>query len=212
MEFKAAIFDFDGTLADSMWMWKKLAVSWAKKYGMVADDAFVNKIMYSTFEESVEYFIDNYNIDLNKSLKSWTVKALFMYLFKVREVKGAKKYLERIKKSGRKIAVASNCSPGLCRIMLRKMGIYKYIDADVYSFRTGKGKNEPDIYLKAAELLAVKPEECMVYEDSPVAIEGVRRANMKLTGIYVPGSSYNEFLKEKADMFIRNYEGLNFSS
>ena len=71
-----------------------------------------------------------------------------------------------------------------------------------------KSKPAPDLFLAAASKLGVKPEECVVIEDSPLGVEGALAAGMKCVGLV--GSTTAENLK-KADLIINNLEEINHS-
>lgn len=209
MDFKAAIFDFDGTLVDSMRVWSTIAMSWAKKNGIELTDELLNTAKYATVEEIKDYIRIHYkHINIGRVVRQWSLRALYHYLVTIHPLEGAKEYLRLLHEKGVKIAIATNCPPFLCRTTLVRLGMNRYIDALVSSRSVGKSKSEPDIFLKAASILGVEPPRCMVYEDSHVAIEGVRKANMKLTAVFEPTSPFREKMEREADRFILSYREL----
>ena len=63
-------------------------------------------------------------------------------------------------------------------LQLQMIGLTKQFDAIVAAEDTDKHKPEPDVFLKAAELLGVSPNKCLVYEDSPLGIQAAQAAGM----------------------------------
>lgn len=158
MDFKAAIFDFDGTLVNSMGMWQNIAVEWAKKNGVVVTPELTNSFKYATLEQTLAYLRDNYKeININKALRSWCMAGLIKYITTVQPIEGAREYLHKLKKNGIKTAIATNCPRPLCKAALVRRGMSKYIDCIISSTSVGKGKDEPDVYLKAAQMLETPP-------------------------------------------------------
>ena len=209
VDFKAAIFDFDGTLVNSMGMWQNIAVEWAKKNGVAVTPELTNSFKYATLEQTLAYLRDNYKeININKALRSWCMAGLIKYITTVQPIDGAREYLHKLKKNGIKTAIATNCPRPLCKAALVRRGMSKYIDRIISSTSVGKGKDEPDIYLKAAQMLETPPADCMVYEDSHIALSGVKKANMRFTAVYAPDSPCTEKMQRESDIFIKSYREL----
>ena len=98
------------------------------------------------------------------------------------EFPGTKKFLMTLKEHGCRTAVASASLKSVISEYLRELGIQECFDAVVSAQECGRGKPEPDIFLLAAKKLDIKPEECMVIEDSPKGMIAARRAGMKWIG------------------------------
>lgn len=93
--------------------------------------------------------------------------------------KGLDELLEYLNKNNIPCAVATSTSEKSASRILKETGIYKFFDAFVYGDMIENGKPAPDIYLKAAELLSVSPENCIGIEDSYNGIKAVHSAGMK---------------------------------
>ena len=99
------------------------------------------------------------------------------------------------------LASASKNAP----FILKKLGVYDYFDAIVDPATLKKGKPDPEIFVRAAELIHIDPSEAVGFEDAQAGIEGIKGA-----GMYAVGVEGNEPLTE-ADMTIKSFEELNVS-
>jgi beta-phosphoglucomutase len=98
---------------------------------------------------------------------------------KMKLLPGVKKLLIYLKKKKYKIGIASSASRETIEQMIRVTKIKNYINTCVDGFEVKSSKPDPEIFLKCAEKLKVKPEDCIVIEDSIHGIEAAKRAGMK---------------------------------
>lgn len=92
---------------------------------------------------------------------------------------GAKELLIWLKNNGYKVALATATAPERTEKYLSRLGLYQYFDKIICASMVSKGKPEPDIYIKAAEELGLKPEECLALEDSQNGIKSASSAGCK---------------------------------
>lgn len=92
---------------------------------------------------------------------------------------GVEELLKYLKETGYKIAIASSTRSALVKEQIEDAGLMKYFDVIVGGDQVKKSKPEPDIFLKAAELLVVKPENAYVIEDSYNGIRAAKSAHMR---------------------------------
>ena len=84
-----------------------------------------------------------------------------------------------LKNNGYKVALATATAPERTEKYLSRLGLYQYFDKIICASMVSKGKPEPDIYIKAAEELGLKPEECLALEDSQNGIKSASSACCK---------------------------------
>lgn len=88
--------------------------------------------------------------------------------------------LNRLKRSGYKIAVASNSIASTVELMMDRSGLAPYMDLQVAATDVTTPKPDPEIYTVAASRLGVTPDECLVVEDSQFGIASARAAGVHL--------------------------------
>ena len=91
--------------------------------------------------------------------------------------------LEDLTKKGARLAVGSSGPIANVDLVLDGGGIREYFTAAVDVTQVKNGKPAPDVFLRAAELIGVPPERCVVLEDAPAGIQAARSAGMKAVGI-----------------------------
>lgn len=208
---QAVIFDFDGTLVDSMWMWHQIDVDYLKRFNIECPQEIQKCIEGMSFSECAIYFKKRFNLkdSLDKIKEDWNEMTIENYRTKVKLKKGALNWLSYLKNNGIKIAIASSNSKELLNAALVSIGISEYFDCVHVSCEVPKGKPSPDVYLFTAEDLGIKPEECLVFEDISQGLIAAKLAGMKTVGVYDDFSVYEQELKkELSDYYLRDFDNI----
>jgi len=208
---KAAIFDLDGTLIDSMWVWGKIDENYFKSRNMDLPENLKTQIEHLSFDETAAYFKNNFGIldTIEEIKKEWNDFAYVEYQTNVKLKPGVVEFLSLLKTLNIKIGIAtSNCKP-LLEVVLRANGIYDYFDCLTLTDEVSRGKNFPDVYLLTAQKLGVTPDQCIVFEDILPAVKGAKAAGMKVVGVYDDFSKQQkEAIISHADRYIIEYHEL----
>lgn len=208
---KAAIFDLDGTLVDSMWVWHQIDIDYLSKKGHAVPPNLNDEITHLSFSQTAQYFKNRFSIEdsIEDIMATWNSMAYDHYKNNVILKKGALEYLQKLKNAGVKIGLATSNSMPLLTATLKNNNAFHLFDAITVTDEVKKSKSNPDIYLLAAKKLGVSPSECMVYEDIIAAVEGVKLAGMKVTGVYDEHAKHQiDILKKECDKYIYSYEEL----
>ena len=128
-------------------------------------------------------------------------KNYFTQLTDLHPIPGLVDILNYLTETGVPIAVASSSSPAMIETILKKTGLTKYFNLTVSSVETGKSKPEPDVFLLTASRLNIKPENCMVIEDSGNGIKAAKAAGMLCI-------AYCNNEKSSADEYINEFREL----
>lgn len=209
---KGFAFDLDGVITDTAKFhyvaWKELADS----IGITIDLQFNEQLKGISRMDSLEKILayggkeNDYTAEQKEEMaadKNANYVKLLDDLSPADLLPGVKAFLDAAKEMNVpcSLASASKNAP----FILKKLGVYDYFDAIVDPATLKKGKPDPEIFVRAAELIHIDPSEAVGFEDAQAGIEGIKGA-----GMYAVGVEGNEPLTE-ADMTIKSFEELNVS-
>ncbi len=187
-DFDAYIFDFDGVVADTE---KLHFASWNKGFGILGD--FLTEEEYLPLKSTGrKHIVDTFAKKIGRKIsdeecleicriKDEYFKNLCKSIDKSLLIDGVEDFLARLKNMGVKIAVASSAST--TTELLNKVELTNYFDVVADGNLGLPKKPDPAIFLKAAELLGVNPEKCLVFEDSPAGLKAAENANMAFVAV-----------------------------
>lgn len=212
---KAVIFDLDGSLVDSMWIWREIDIEYMNRHGYATTreelDAFQAEIEGMSFRETAEWVSSHYDIPrtVEEMMDDWNDMAWDKYEKEVPLKEGVRGFIEECKKHGIKLGIASSNSRELVENVLNVHDILDYFEC----IKTGsdglKGKPAPDIYLTVADLLQVSPADCLVFEDVIKGIQAGKNAGMQVCAVEDAYSAiHREEKKKLADYYIEDYYGI----
>lgn len=205
---KAIIFDMDGTLVDSMWIWKQIDIDFFKMFDFDFPGDMQKEIEGMSFYQTAVYFKERYNfpITVEKMIDIWNDMAHEKYANEVFLKPGAKKFLEYCKSHNIKLGIATSNSRFLFDAVREHLNLDEYFDCMLTGTEITNGKPAPDVFLTVASRLQINPEDCLVFEDIIPGIMAGHNANMKVVAIADLYSANDEEQKrEMADYFINDY-------
>lgn len=205
---KAVFFDLDGTLIDSMWVWKEIDIEFLGKYNIELPDDLQSSIEGMSFTETAEYFKNRFNFkeSVEEIKAMWNEMAYDMYVNKIKVKQGVLKFLDSLKAKGIKTAITTSNSIPLVEGVLKSQNMMDKFDFILTACEVEAGKPAPDIYLEAAKRCDLSPEECLVFEDVPMGILAGKNANMKVCAVYDEFSEpHVEKKKDLADFYINDF-------
>lgn len=205
---KAVLFDLDGTLVDSMWVWSQIDIDYLGAHGFTVPPGLQQAVEGMAFTEVAVYFKERFGIlDSVETIKQdWQEMAMEQYSHQVPLKPGVEQFLVYLKERDFKIAVASSNAVSLIEAALTGHGIRSYFDCIITSCEVSKGKPAPDVYLEAARRVDTDPKNCLVFEDIVPGILAGKAAGMQVCAVYDKYSAFQE--KEKracADYYIETY-------
>ncbi|MGN0157309.1 MAG: HAD family hydrolase [Lachnospiraceae bacterium] len=205
---KAVIFDLDGSLVDSMWIWKDIDRAYFAKFGLSLPEDLQSKIEGLSFTETAYYFKNHFPFpdSVEQMQKNWNEMAWDKYLHEVPMKKGVLQFLSYCKNRNIPLGIATSNSRELVEAVMHAHQLDDYFSCIMTSKEVPKGKPAPDIYLKVASGLHVAPKDCLVFEDIVPGIMAGKAAGMKVCAVEDDYSLYQtQEKKEKADYYIHDF-------
>ena len=184
---KAAIFDLDGTLLDSMWVWKKIDAEFLERRGHQVTQDYTDAIKAMGWEEGARYTIERYGLSetTQQVIDAWFDMSEEYYRSHIPMKPGAKEYLSFLHEHGVPMSIATSMEPQKnIDVVIRANGLSKYFQNVTMNSEVTRGKGFPDIYLLSASRLGLAPSECAVFEDILAAIRGAGSGGFQTVGIY----------------------------
>ena len=185
-DIKGAIFDCDGVLFDSMWMWRIVEVEYLESLGVTSREDLSKALRTLAPQEVAEYFRTEYG--LTKTLEEIIDgKNALMSDFYNREVllkPGVSRVLDLFRKHGIKMCAATATDRYLVEAAMQKTGILGYFGRIFTCSEEKTSKSRPDIFIRAAGFLGTEIKETLVVEDALHSIRSAKNAGFPVAGVF----------------------------
>lgn len=208
---EGAVFDLDGTLLDSSWVWEKVDEKFLGDRGFQVPDDYVDEISPLGAERATVYTIERFGLNEDKDdiVREWIEMAKKEYATEVVCKPYAKEFLEELHKLNIKMAVATSSDRELFMKTLEREGILKYFQKIVTVDEVERGKGYPDIYEEAARRIKVNPHKCLVFEDILAGVTGASLGDFNVVAVFDEKSKHNwEKIKSISKYSINDYKEL----
>ena len=213
MRYQAIIFDLDGTLIDSMQLWRQVDVEFLTKRGIeVPADLFDSIPGGNGFIQTALYFKERFGLSdsVESIMDEWTHMVEKHYSSDVKLKEGAFDLLQSIRRSDIKMGLATSNSLHLARTVLQANGVLSYFSVLSTGDMQLRGKPYPDIFLNCAKLLKVEPEACLAVEDTLTGVQAAKAAGMRTFAIFDEDSiPFWPQIKKVADLAFEDYTMLS---
>lgn len=207
-KYKGIIFDLDGTLVNSMWVWEQIDIDFLKNHGVDGSVDFQEEIEGMSFTETSVYFKERFGIkaSVEEIIQELVERAMDSYKNKVKIKENVVELLTYFSERNIPMGVGTSNSRELAQATLEGNNILKYFKTLNTSCEVNKGKPSPDIFLKVASVLGIEPKDCLVFEDTMAGVQAAKAAGMDVIAIYDEVTTISvERMKSEANQFIYNY-------
>lgn len=203
---RGAVFDVDGTLLDSMYVWKDVGARYLWGKGIEPRPDMEERVRTMSMPQVAEYCRREYGItDAPQQIIDEINGLVFQsYRDEVQPKNGVPELLDALKARGVKLAVATASDRCLIEAALERTGLMRRFDAFLTCTEVGEGKDSPAIFYRAAELLGCRPEETVIFEDSLYAMKTAKAAGFRVAAIADDSAAHEEReVRETADWFVQ---------
>ena len=204
---KGAIFDLDGTLLDSMFIWDTIGEEYLRSLGKEPHEDLKETFMTLTLEEAAIYYRENYGVTLSVGEIVDGVNSMVEQTYRTRVTlkPGIAEYLAWLKENGVRMCVATVTDRYLVEETLERLGVRHYFSEIFTCAEVGFGKDNPIIYQKALENLGTYKNDTYVFEDLPFALNTAKTDGFPTVGIYDRHEAHQDELKGLADYYVLDF-------
>ena len=209
MKIKGAIFDLDGTLLDSMFIWDTIGEDYLIHRGITPEYGLNEKFKTMSIVQAAMYYQSNYGLSESVEEIISGVNGMIdhFYASVVTLKSGVLSYLHRLKADGVKMCVATATDRYMAEAALKRNGIFECFSDILTCTEIGFGKDNPMIFEKALEVLGTDKNETLIFEDALHAIETAKKSGFKVVGVFDQSSiKEQEKIKEISDYYINSFE------
>ena len=211
MKITGAIFDFDGTLFDSMHVWKGIRYKFFDRIGLVLTEEDEEAFKGLYLRESLILAKDRFN--MKESYEELFAKFFEMikemYLADTKPKNDIIDFLEKLKAKGVKMGIATATGEPALEAVLEKYNMLHYFDVILSTYTVGAAKTEPKVYDVVLEKLGTDKETTWIFEDALYAATTAKANSYNVVGIYDKSEERTDELKNLADVYIHNYSELD---
>lgn len=213
-EISGAIFDLDGTLLDSSWVWLKVDKDFLAENGIELTPDYTQEVHQMHFNEAALYTKTRYKLDYSvEEIKDrWIEMVSMEYAHNIKLKDGAHSFIRKLIEGGVKVAFATTLFRKVAIPCLENNKLTKEFLGIECPLTTAdeveRGKGYPDIYLLAASKIDVNPSDCMVFEDIPLAMQGAQKGGFEFCGVYDESSNGNTNFADMCRFYIKSYREL----
>lgn len=180
MEITGAIFDCDGTLLDSMPMWHEVTVRYLADLGVADPEWAFHESEHINMRPMCDWWHERLHVGTSgQELYQELVRRIeHEYRTSVKAFPHAREFLEQLRQAGVRMILCSSTIPDLVRIGLKANGLDGYFSGMVPPESMAHGKDTPDAYVAALQLVGTPRESTLVFEDAPFALQSAQEAGL----------------------------------
>lgn len=205
------IFDLDGTLLDSLWVWDAVDAAFLQRRGLAVPPDYAQAIAHLAFPEAAAYTIARFGLPetVDEVTAEWHGLAAAAYANDVQAKPGALDFVRAARARGVRIGAATSSEPALFAPCLRRLGLDQLFDTVVTVADVTRGKGFPDVYLLCAARLGQPAQQCAVFEDILKGIQGARAGGFYTVGVWDAASAADQdVIARTADLYVTDWTTL----
>ena len=205
---KGAIFDLDGTLVDSMFIWDTFGEDYLRTLGKEPKENLTETFKTFTLEQAAEYYREHYGVTLSveEIVDGVNDMVAEIYRTKVTLKDGVRAFLEGLRAQDVKMCVATVTDRAIVEDVLNRLGIRDFFVEILTCAEVGCNKETPHIYRAALEVLGTKKDETIVFEDALHALITAKKDGFKVAAVYDKHELRQTEMKANGDYYITDYE------
>ena len=213
---KGLIFDYDGTLADSMHLWDAVDREYVQVHQIKTDLDIGHAVRNFSFRECADFFIREFHLSDPPEviMAEWNEMARAAYAAEIPLKDGVKEFLTRCKNEGYPMAILTSNHPENVRANLMLHGLEGYFSHILTADEAGYNKTQPELFAFAANALQLPPSACVVFDDILSAVTAAKEAGLVAVGVFDARTTAEDTARIKAiaDGYITSFRELTEDS
>lgn len=208
MKITCAIFDFDGTLFDSMFIWDSVGEIYLRSLGKDPGPSMREDVRALSLYQSACYFRKEYELPLSaEEIMAGINRTIeHFYIHEVLPKRGVVDFLERMKQAGIPMCIATASDRYQIEAALGRCGMARYFDAVFTCSEVGHGKDEPVIFRKAMEHFGADRSTTLVFEDAIHAVRTAKADGFAVCAVFDSSEKRQAEIRSLSDCCIADFE------
>lgn len=205
------IFDLDGTLLDSHWVWEAVDEIFLRRHNLKITPEYTKAVAHMGFVNTARYTIEYFGMreTPEQLIEEWHTLSFAAYRDRVSLKPCVSTYLHQLCAQGVHISAATSSEMTLVVPCLKRLGIYDLFEHIITVNDVTRDKSSPDIYLLAAQRMGCCPCDCVVFEDILRGIQSAKSAGFFTVAVQEPASAPDwEQIQKTADRSISSFSEL----
>ncbi len=208
---RGAIFDLDGTLLDSMFIWDTIGADYLRSLGIEPKEDLRETFKTFSLEQSAEYYREHYGVMLSvEEIINGVNDMVENYYIKSVPLKtGVREFLMKLRDYGVKMCIATVTDRYLVEAALKRCGVREFFSEIFTCAQVGRSKEEPVIYRVAREHLGTDKTETVVFEDALYALQTAKADGFVVAAVYDVHEDNQKNMKSIADFYIEDFSDVD---
>ena len=206
MKIRGAIFDVDGTLLDSMFIWDTIGETYLRSIGYQPKENLNETFKNMSLHQAARYYQTEYGVTQSIDEIMDGVNAMLerYYRFEAPLKPGAAELLERLRQNGVKLCIATATDRHLVEAALDRCGVLSCFGEIFTCNEVGHGKDEPDIFEAALRFLGTRREETLVFDDALYAVRTAKEAGFPVAAVYDSHERSQAEVRARSDLYLED--------
>lgn len=207
-KIKCAIFDFDGTLFDSMFIWDNVGETYLHSLGKTPKQSMREDLRALSLYQSALYLKNEYDLTLSvqEIMTGINQTIEHFYINQVLPKEGVVEFLQQIKQAGIKMCIATASDKYHIQAALKRCGVEQYFEEIFTCEEVGHGKDEPVIFQKAMEYFSADRSNTIIFEDAIHAVKTAKKDGFKVVAVFDDSEKRQGELCDISDCYIKDFK------